>query len=169
MALIVEDGTGLTNSECYCDVAFADLYHSNRGNTLWATLSTNEKEQAIRRSADFMIEFYRSAWQGVRVLTTQAMDWPRNNVVIDQITTVASNIVPLEVKQANAALSFTAAQGELLPDQSQGVLRKKVDVIEIEYDINSSQTPRYKAIDALLAPYLLGISATSANIKMVRI
>jgi hypothetical protein len=168
MALIVEDGTGLTNSECYCSLVFADTYHLDRGNTLWATMTSNEKEQAIRRSADYMRSAYRGGWKGYRIKTTQALDWPRANVVIDDYTVISASIVPLEVQQANAALAFTAAHGEMIPDITQAVVREKVDVLEVEYDPNSPSSPRYKAIDLLLAQYMNGTTSGIA-VKLARV
>jgi hypothetical protein len=168
MALIVEDGTGLTNSEVYASLAFVDTYHADRGNTLWASLSTNEKEQAIRRAADYMRAAYRGGWKGYRTKTTQALDWPRYEVFIDDYTIVSSSIVPIEVQQANAALAFNAAQGEMIPDITQGVIREKVDVLEVEYDPNSPRSPRYKAVDLLLGQYLNG-STSGIMAKLVRV
>jgi hypothetical protein len=50
VSLIVEDGTGLATAESYISVADADTRQAALGITNWATLSTAEKEQALRRS-----------------------------------------------------------------------------------------------------------------------
>lgn len=173
MALIVEDGTGLSTAEAYCSTAYADTYHLLRGNTLWATMSTNEKEQALRRSADYMVQVYRSKWKGYRVNASQALDWPRTGVLIEDSLTgdiiLQSTIVPEDIQRANAALSFNAAHGEMLPDvSSQNVVRKKVDVIEIEYDKNSTTLPIYRSINALLAPYMDGAGNSSNVSRAIR-
>jgi hypothetical protein len=154
MSLIVETGSGSATSESYASVDFFDSHHEGRGNTLAATLSTNEKEQALRRATDYLLQAYRGRWQGFRVSTTQALDWPRSQVVIDNYTPVAANVVPLDIQKACAELAFRAASGPMLDDTTQQAIRKKVEGIEIEYDKYSPQSPRYKAIDALLAPYL---------------
>ena len=52
MSLVVEDGTGKADAESYISVADADTYHSNRGNTDWAALTTTEKEQLLRGATD---------------------------------------------------------------------------------------------------------------------
>lgn len=168
MPLVVEDGTGLADAESYISVANADTYFSNRGFTLWATLSTNEKEQALRRSTDYMLQVYRLKWKGTRVTGTQALDWPRNWVVRDDYEFATQNgaqviggrqyypadEVPIEIQNACAELAFKAAGGELAPDIAQRVVREKVDVLEVEYDRYGPQYTQFRAIDNLLAPFL---------------
>lgn len=167
MALIVEDGTGKSDANSYISVDEANSYHSGRGNTLWETLSTTEKEQAIVRSVDYMIQVYRLKWDGTRNTTVQALDFPRSFVeikdhqyqtvngyaIIGGNTFYPNDEVPQEVKNACAELAFKAASGELAEDLTQGVIREKVDVLEVEYDKNSPQYKRYRAIDNLLAPF----------------
>jgi hypothetical protein len=180
MAIIVEDGTGLPNAESYISVDDADAYHDNRGNTTWGTMQTVEKEQALRRGTDYMEQMYRSLWKGTRVTASQRLSWPRAFVLREDFYATStlipdtlngefyypSDIVPEEVKQACAELAWRAAQGELSPDLTQGIIREKVDVLEVQYDQYSPQSPRYKAIDMLLAPFLNG-SRNSLKVRRV--
>lgn len=158
MSLTVENGSGLSDANAYCSQAFADSWHLMRGMTLWATLSSDEKDAAIVRATHFMVQRYRLRWHGVRRLETQALDWPRYNVPrLDvDLGSVSSTVVPIEVQQACAELAFKAASGDLSPDEGQLVKRKKIDAIEVEYAEGAQQTKRYVAIDRLLAPYLVG-------------
>ena len=55
MTLVIEDGTGKSNAESYISVADADTYHSNRGNTDWAALTTAEKERLLRIATDYRV------------------------------------------------------------------------------------------------------------------
>lgn len=174
MSLNVETGTGSATSESYISVADADLYHSNRGNTTWADLSTEHKEQALRRATDYMLQVYRLRWNGTRVNGTQALDFPRALMVRDDYnysglngyTYIGGNyyypsdIVPVEVKNACAELAFKAAGGDLAPDLTQNVKKEKIDVIEVEYDTYSPQYTRYRAIDQLLMPLLKSSGAS---------
>lgn len=158
MSLIVETGAIVAGAESYISVADADTYHSNRGATVWATLTTAEKEQALRKATDFMIQAYRQRWKGTRMSATQALDWPRAWVYLgpnDEFPNlVADDVVPTEVKNACASLALRASSADLAPDLSQGKKRVKVGPIETEYDPYSPQSKRYAAIDAMLAPYL---------------
>lgn len=155
MALVVETGTGAANSEAYISVASADAYWLARGNAAWAALVTADKEVAIRKGADYMGQQYASRWQGRRVSSTQAMDWPRTGVVVNCFS-VAANVVPLAVANANAELALKASTGDLSPDIGRLKKRTKVGPLEVEYADNVPATTQYKAVDGMLGPYLNG-------------
>jgi hypothetical protein len=165
MALIVEDGTGLANAESYASVAEFKTYHANIGNDV--TLITDTTiEQLLRRATQYMVAVYRSRWQGRRTLSTQALDFPRYDVVVEGYS-VESNIVPLEVKNACCELALKANSATLLADQTQKVIREKVDVIEVEYSEFSPSQTRYSQIDNLLSVFLS--SANSFEAKALRV
>jgi hypothetical protein len=154
MALEVEDGTGKSTSESYVSVADASTYHTARGNTAWAALTTDAlREAALRKATDYMRQAYRSRWQGYKVNEDQALDWPRYNVEVEGYA-VDSDIVPTEIKNACAELALKASSADLNPDLTQGVLSEQVGNIQVTYDKGSPQFVRYRAIDAIIAPYL---------------
>ena len=157
MSLIVEDGTGLPNSESYISVADADTRHANLGNTAWAALATAVKEQALRKATAYMLQAYRQRWVGYRVKVDpmQALDWPRYGVEVDHFP-VHFDIVPAEVANACADLALKASTGDLAADLTPSIIRKKVGPIETEYNRGSPQWTRYRAIEMMLAPYLTG-------------
>lgn len=165
MALEVEDGTGKANAESYVSVADADARMAALGLTNWTTLTTAEKEQALRRAAQYMLQSYRDRWQGYRTSTTQALDWPRAWVIVDRYTYIDNDVVPADVAAANADLAFKAAYGDLNADLARGVVREKVGPIETEYDRASPQSVRYRAIDMLLAPYLKGAAGMARLVR----
>ena len=115
------------------------------------------REQWLRKATEYMTQMYRRRWQGVRMSETQALDWPRDGVVIDSWEE-ANNAVPVEIARACAELALKVAAAELYPDLAQGVIREKVGVIEVEYNKASPQRTRYSAIEAMLAPFLTGFS-----------
>ena len=154
MTLIVEDGSGKSDSESYISVSDASNYHTVRGNTAWAALTTDAlREAALRRATDYMRQAYRSRWQGYKVNEDQALDWPRYDVEVEGYA-VDSDIVPTEVKNACAELALRASAADLNPDLTQGVLSEQVGSIQVTYDKASPQFTRYRAIDAILSPYL---------------
>lgn len=165
MSLIVEDGTGISTAESYISVANADTRMTALGLTNWGTLSTTEKEQALRRATQHMLQAYRGRWKGTRVTSTQALDWPR--YVTDYVDghPVQSNVVPTDVAKACADLALKAAAGDLAPDLDRAVIREKVGPLETEYSPHSPQATRYRAIDMALAPYLTGSSAMARLVR----
>lgn len=180
MSLIVEDGTGKSDAESYISVADADTYHSNRGNTAWASLLTAVKEQSLRKATDYMGQTYRLRYKGTRTSGTQALDFPRQFVEREDYQYATLNgaqmiggyfyypadEVPNEIKYACAELALRASSTTLNDDLTQGVVREKVDVLEVEYDKYSSQKPRYPMIDGLIAPFL-EFSSNTAKVKRV--
>lgn len=161
MSLIVETGTGAADSESYASVSDADTYHSKRGNTLWATMTTAEKEESLRRATDYMEQVYRTLWNGVRVNNVQALSWPREYVelepVYDATTTdgyYPADAIPNEVKNACIEMAFKAASGELAADIDRVTVKEKLGPMEVEYDKNQPPYKKYRAIDNMLRWFL---------------
>lgn len=152
MALIVENGTGLSTAESYVSVADAGTRHVNLGNAGWTGNDTH-KEEALRRATQYMLQTYRGRWHGERINGTQALDWPRSWVTVDGYA-VDADIVPTDIANACADLALRALTAVLAADLTRGVVREKVGPLETEYDRNSPQSVRYRAIDMMLAPYL---------------
>ena len=160
MTIIVEDGTGLANAESYVSVVDANTYHSKFGNDAWTDLDTSVKEQLLRKATDYMVAQYRLQYAGYRRYSTQSLDWPRLYVpLIDSLSAnvfpqyVDFDIVPTTVKNACAELALKAYTAILMQDLTQGVIREKVDVIEVEYDKFSPHQTRYEQIDAMLSVF----------------
>ena len=158
MALIVESGAGLPNSEAFISVSDADTYFSNRGNAAWAALNTAAKEAALRLSTDYMGAVYGPRWGGERLTDTQALDWPRGEPG-----------VPEAVKRANAELAVRASAGALLGDQGAQVKSETVGPISVTYAEGARQGTRYAAVDAgLKSAGLLCGGAGGGTIPVVK-
>jgi len=170
MSLIVETGAGLTNAESYISVADTDAYWADVGNALWDALTETEKEQALRRATRFMAWIYRVKWAGRRTAQAQALDWPRYNVLVEDLP-VPSNEVPLTVRQACAELAIRAAAGPLLEDVDTGssqIKKDKTGPLETEYfEAHVDPAERFLSIGAMLQPYFGGAGGSN-SIKLVR-
>lgn len=158
MAIIVETGTGASNSESYASVADALTYHANRGNDTWATITTTQQEQALRRATDFIEQRYNLAWQGYRSSSTQALSWPRNSVTVNGYV-IGSALIPQILINATCEMALRAAAGELDADLERGVLREKVGALEVEYDKTSLEKKRYVAVENMLKPLFASSSS----------
>lgn len=160
MTLIVETGSGASNSESYASVADSLTYHANRGNSSWSTLTTAQQEQALRRATDYIEQVYSQAWQGYRVNETQALSFPRTQVYLNGYL-IGSTVVPQLLINATCELALKAASGELADDLERGVVREKVGVIEVEYDKYSPERKRYVAVENIIKPLLANQSIVS--------
>lgn len=172
MALVVEDGTGKADAESFASVANFDDYCTKRGLSTSAFATEAAKEQALRKATDFMEASYRLSWKGTRVTTTQAISWPRYDVVVNDAPggygeyphVISQSVVPAQVIQACVMLALKTPDGELAPDLDQKVVREKVDVIEVEYDRNAPAYKVYRAVDTLLAPFMGNANGSMLNL-----
>lgn len=158
MALIVEDGSNVAAAESLASVAYADTYHSNRGNTDWAALGTPAKEQALRKATDYMGQAYRTRWAGYRTHTTQSLDWPRALVQIKDVNCIGVYVnqdsIPEEIKKACCELALMSLDGSLAPNVERETASESVGDISVSYFQGSTQHTVYRAIDLMLKPYL---------------
>jgi hypothetical protein len=170
--LIVEDGTAKPDSESYISVADANIYHDARGNAAWAAVA--DKEAALRKATDYMVQAYRPRWKGYRKDGAQALDWPRTFVYLEPFVhgivgtypfLVSDIIVPEEIKKACAEYALIAASASLAPNLDRAIVREKVGPLETEFDKSSPEYTRYRAMDMILRPYLTG---GGANVQLVR-
>lgn len=152
MTLIVEDGTGLSNSNGYISVAYLDTWADERGIDLSA-YDSDAKEAAIVTSClDYMEVFY--TFKGDPLEEDQALQLPTDEVTINA-----------KIKQASAQAAYYQLQGTLIIDHATSNtaevkrLREKVDVIEQETEYVEGTRNTYKVntpiIDRLLKPYLV--------------
>lgn len=154
MALVVEDGTGLSNANTYVDVTYADTYFSTRGITAWASLTN--KEALLIQATDYLEAVYSESWKGEKLLDTQSLSFPR---VIDGVT-----VFPERLKYAQCELALKANSDVLLKDVGEKVIKEKVDVIEVQYAEYSDQKTQYTYVYNLLSPYLQNGSQTSRKV-----
>jgi hypothetical protein len=158
MSLIVETGVGLPDSDSYASVTDANIYHANRGNPSWAAMASDElREQALRKATDYLTQAYRDRWKGYRSLTTQALDWPRQNVYVDESgfkTYRASNVTPVEVKNACCELALKSTTQELNPDIERQTASESIGSLSVTYVPGATQNTLFRAIDMMLKPLL---------------
>lgn len=162
MALIVEDGTGLSNADALIALADVDTYHTNLGNSTW-TGDNADKEAAIRRASLYLTNSY--TWAGNKInAREQALAWPRAGVIDGDGYGVASDAVPKEIKDAcsELALRELVTPSSLTPDvtPSEAVKREKVGDLEVEYSNPatnaSTATPIISIVNDLVGPFLKG-------------
>lgn len=167
MTFTVEDGTVITGANSYVEVAYADTYHSDRGATSWAALTTQQKQTALIKATDYLEQQYAGMWIGYAVEKLQPLSWPRTYADPDYYgVNDISGEVPALVKQATCILALESLTAELNPVQGRATKREKVDVIEVEYSDYAKLGSTRPAIDGLLRKLLNG---TSLNAKAVRV
>ena len=161
MALIIEDGTRPTGSNCYVSVAAADAYHLARGGTAWAEAITGVKEAAILEAT---IWLNGQSWKG-RKVASRTMAWPRADVVDGDGWPVATDTVPEVVGMACAELAGEIVAGsDPLAVQDRAMSEMSVGPISISYEQGAAKAPTFPAVTALLR----GLVYSAGTIRMVR-
>lgn len=155
ITLVVEDGSGLSNANCYCDEA----YLANHAELLGEDLSSYNAEQ--QKSA---------IWVAANKYIDRLHDFKGERVQADQGMKLYTDLVTFAdagkgIQQANAEAAILELKGFLFvsaeSQSASGDIKKqktKLDALEeeIEYVEGSAITIKYNtsAIDELLKPYL---------------
>lgn len=152
MAIIVENGTGLSNAQCYCTYAQYHAVVTELG--LQHSHSEEQTEPAIVSAAKRWIDGQHD-FAGSKLVTTQAMKFPTDR-----------DGLPADIVRANALAAWYHLQGALLvntvsiPANGEVIsIRKKLDVLETETQYQPGTAQFYSRIlpadlENLLAPYL---------------
>lgn len=138
MALILEDGSGVPNSNSYADVAFADAYfarHPFYGDT-WAAIATvTEKENLLIFASAWIDNNFD--WRGSKTLDGNSMRWPRVGARDRDLLPIANNVIPEQLREAVCEMACYLLRGDweaATTSQAQGISELKIDVIELKFD-----------------------------------
>ena len=153
--MALDTTVGGANSDSYASVAEADTYHAAYGNTAWAAISTSAlKEAALRKAAQYIDT---KAFLGIKTASTQALEWPRYNVIVDGYD-VLSNAIPNGIKVAQMEAALIASSESLTPNLSNGsVIEETVGKITKRYsDYTKDGGKKWPLVDKLLRGYTNG-------------
>lgn len=113
ITLIVEDGTGLENSNTYLSEADADAYFLERGDTVWAALDTELKKAALVIATDYIEQRWGQRIRGVKYSQEQALLFPRDGAY--DAEGYLFDDVPVNLEKATAEYAwFSKGLGMLL-------------------------------------------------------
>ena len=150
MALVLEDGSGLTNSNTYSLEAGFVAWLLGRGYVLSGTLSA---ENLLIQSIDYLETL---AYNGSKNTFEQALQYPRTNVYIDGFS-VPSDFIPNELINSQYQIAWSIDQGvDPMATAGQDIKSERVEgEVEVVYqDDTSSQaviTSVNRALRKLLA------------------
>lgn len=143
--IIVEDGSGVANANSYVSLEQQKQYALSRGLTL---PDTDEAIESLMHQAVDYLQ-YNYQYKGEKTYPDAELEFPRTG-----IKGYASDQIPTRVKNAQMQLATLAYTNDLAPVTSSGVVREKVDVIEVQYsdggDVTSFQSDM---IDNILSPF----------------
>ena len=160
MALVIEDGTGVSGANSY--VAWTDF-------TSWADARdisiTNHNQQDhieahILRAMDY---FENLNFIGRKATQEQTLQWPRAQVVIDTYA-IDANTIPDQVKTAiyELVVSFDAGDFPLTARERQTV-REKIGDIDVTYKSSAGMRKTTPAITTALKKITFPMDSVSRS------
>lgn len=132
--LIVEDGSGISDSNSYCDLDFALEYCVNHGYTSWVDMTEDEQKVYLIKGTSFVDNFYE--WKGYKRTSVQSLEFPRNGLIDNNRTEILG--IPNNLKKAVIEAAFINLSSEVdnlfvSRDENGAIKRQKVDELEVEY------------------------------------
>lgn len=165
MAIIVEDGSIVTNANSFIDIDYLEAYAEARGFLLPTTDAI--KEQYLLIAMDYLTQ-YRSQFKGSKVEEDQPLLWPRKEVYIDNVL-FSQTSIPQELKLAQAHLvveqqkrvplfpkPVTSTTEGLVIEKTVGPLTKKFagNASQLNTLANPSKPIKIAAVEMFLAPLI---------------
>lgn len=171
MALVVEDGTGKTDSESFASVANADAYFTGRtGSSTWtaSTSTTALKEQALRDATDYIEETYNTRFRGRKSEENQALSFPRAYLVDFDGYAIDSDEIPTKLKRATMELAVRALGQDLQPDlDNPGEISEEESTVgslskRVKYMGGKGNLKSYRVVRMLLREFVYGTTTERA-------
>ena len=146
MALVLEDGTAKDDSNTYVLESTFITWLSDNDYTI-----TGPSDALLLRAAQHVDN---KQFIGSKYTKEQAMQWPREYAEIDGFD-VEINEIPAQLIKAQMQCAYDIDQG-FDPDAitTQNIKSEKVDVIEVEYQDNTSSKAYNAALNNLLRKLL---------------
>ncbi len=110
VAFVVEDGSALATATSYLSVEDMKQLWDNAGYS-HSALETSAIKILLNNATISLDGRYSGRWPGQRRSTSQALDWPRWNVVDQDGLERSSTSVPPEVERATAEMAYAVNTG----------------------------------------------------------
>jgi hypothetical protein len=158
MGLIATIGAVSANS--YVTVAEADAYFEDR--VFASEWEDMENQEAVLVTASRQLDWY-AKWKGVKASTTQAMGWPRADVIMPDGSYEDPMIIPQAVKTAVFELALSSFEGDRTADSAMaGLAEVKVGSLDLKADDGLYNT-KPKTIPIKIWNILTGYTLRSGN------
>lgn len=173
ITIVVETGTGLSNSNSYVTVAEADTYNENHYyGSAWAALSDENKKRAMIFATRLLDE--QVDWNGTPRKSTdtsisdhQALRWPRNSVVDSDGYAVDHKTIPEWLKNSCSELArYLSANDRTAEPSTAGFSKLQVGSVSVDVDKNDQLPTMPKSVVQMVTAY--GRIKFGHNVKLLR-
>lgn len=154
--MIVEDGTGLADSDSYVDPtdAAAVAYMANHLYAAeWTSASAGDKNRAVIMATRLLDATFD--WRGSFVNNEQSLGWPRAVPYVADRQSVPSDSVPRMVWQATLETALALIQSNRTTDTEAGTQEvKRIGLGEGALDITLGDDPAAAAAPSFVPSYV---------------
>jgi hypothetical protein len=168
MALVLDATLGGPAANTYCTLAEALAYHESHVYASTWTESGNAQRGAALAMATRLIDVHME-FEGVVVTSTQALAWPRLNVLGPNGYPV-DNTIPALVRDATAEFARQLLGKDRTKDLAQaGLKRLKAGPVELEFDGAFSAQVLPDSVFDMLRPYGRKKAGRRVSVPLVRV
>nr|BDD47042.1 hypothetical protein 12 [bacterium] len=170
---VVEDGTSKSDATSYISVADMKQYWDDMGYD-YSLLSDSQIQTLLNKCTQALDGIFFDKWQGYRSTGTQALQWPRADVLTPDGYDVNSSSIPTALKNALCELAYIKNSGvDIQPtDKRQGQLGSetvKVGPITRTWSFKEYRAhPNFPAVEDALKP-LIGATGRYGGMELVRV
>lgn len=165
MALVIEDGSGVSDADSFVTLAEVRAYALKRG----VTLSNDDAllEPQVRKAHDYFFAV-ESQLKGSRAVAGQALPFPRKCVWLFG-DALPDDVIPQQVKNAACQLVIESLTQDVMPStDGKVVLQETVGPISTTYANTgvAGESPTFPRVDIMLAPLLQSGGAILTSIRV---
>lgn len=166
--MIVETGAGIANADSYGTLIEAAAYHTKFNNLDWTGVDV-DLEQALKQGTRSVELLYSDKFNSLKLMNLSPLSFPRYAFYDTQSNYIASNVIPVRLKEAvfEIALKFLVGEDVYPTNNNSASLDEsiiKVDTIEITNHYNriqkSEQFNGFLKIERILSTLFKNVNTT---------
>jgi hypothetical protein len=167
--LVLEDGSGLTNSNAYADVSEADAYHdAHLYASTWIAATTANKTIALIWATRILDE--QAEWKGSKAHDTQALRWPRTDVLDPDGVELAGDAIPTWLKAATSECARVLLSTDRTAESDKAGLKQvTVGPITLIVDPLTELPILPRSVISILQPYARIKGLKTGWVKLLRV
>ena len=149
--MVVEDGTGLIDSNSYVSLEYADDYFTSHGVSIWSEKTEEEKEILLVKATDYIDNIFD--WNGIKSTKEQGLNFPRLGLFDKDGYKVED--VPKQLKDSVCeAVTVVMSDKELFQSASENgaVISEHIGSLSFTYDVSQKikDSTLYESINSRL-------------------
>lgn len=169
LAMLLVATAAASNANSYCTRIEADDYHKTHlYNSTWIAADDWQREAALIWATRLLDE--QIDWKGYVETTTQALRWPRADVLDrDGRRYLDNTAIPLFLKQATAELARHLLAGDRTQERSIGIASVKADTVDVVFDKHDVKPVLPPSVRSIVQVYGDVQGPGSGSSKVVRV